>query len=328
LRLLASSGISNKVLSTQVELSQTQVELSQTQVELSQTQVELSQTQVELQELAKYLFFNSLTSKKSADEIFSMPNVNDELKVVFDKGAGMLAFPKRDKVMSEYIRKHGIWEPTEQDWIARNVRAGHLVLNIGANLGVHAIVASKFVGAEGKVISFECHPEIANLLALNLAVNRIENVLVVSKAVAEFDGKGVLFCSTDNTGDNRLFNSNDFGHLQYEVEVIRLDTYLNELEIEPNIVIMDIQGLELAAIRGLGKKLAQGGKILFEFTPRWIDSDLSVSKNQLCEILESGYSLFNLGEFGIEIPIAVDELIEKFTLNQELLYLNLVLWKV
>ena len=273
------------------------------------------------------MFLNSLRTEKSTKNAFFNSAVNHELKVVFDKGAGMLAFPKQDKVMSEFIRKYGTWEPTEQDWIARNVMDGHLVLNIGANVGVHAIVAAKFVGEKGKVIAFECHPEITKLLDLNLIVNKIENVVVVSKAIAEFDGEGVLYCSSDNSGDNRLVNSTDLGDLQYEVEVVRLETYLNELDVEPNIVIMDIQGLELPAIRGLGTKLTQGGKILFEFTPRWVDLNLDIAKHELIDILESGHKLFMLGEFGSEIPITVDELMEKFILNLDLLYLNLVLWK-
>ena len=251
----------------------------------------------------------------------------DEFKVVIDKGAGMLAFPKNDKVMSEFIRKNGMWEQPEQDWISRNIREGHLVLNIGANLGVHAIVASKFVGPTGKVIAFECHPEIMKLLAMNLTVNQIENVVTVPKAVAEFDGEGVLYCSADNSGDNRLVNSTDLGNLQYAVEIVRLETYLEKLELMPNVVIMDIQGLELPAIRGLGNKLTHGGKILFEFTPRWMGPSLDEGKNQLSEILKSGYSLFSLGENGSEIPITVDVLMEKFNADEELLYLNLVLWK-
>ena len=305
-KLLASTGITNKVFSIQAELSQ---------------------TQAELQENLRYIFLKSLRNKKNSVDIIPPFASEEQLKVVIDRGAGILAFPKHDTVMSEFIKKYGAWEPSEQNWIAKNVKEDQLVLNIGANIGVHAIVASKFVGTKGEVIAFECHPEIARLLALNLCANGIENVTISRKAVADFNGQGVLFCSEDNAGDNRLIHSEELGDLHFEVDVVRLETYLEDLNAEPHIIIMDIQGFELAAIRGLGNKLAKGGKILFEFTPRWLDLNLDVAKGQLDEILESGYKLFNLGEFGAEIPMTVNELMEKFTANKDLLYLNLVLCK-
>ena len=250
-----------------------------------------------------------------------------ESKIVIDKGAGILAFPKYDKVMSDYITRHGVWEPSEQMWIRKNASPGFTVLNVGANVGVHSIVASKCVGDDGRVVAFECHPEIFLLLGLNLAANGVSNTKAFNIAIDEFEGPGRLYCSDSNSGDNRLINSSELGLTFFDITKIRLETFCEAENLSPEIVIMDIQGSELSAIRGLGDKLSEGGKILFEFTPSWADPNTNPVNRQLQDILQLGYQLRILGDNGNDLPITVEDVMSMFSANSDLLYLNLVLWK-
>ena len=250
-----------------------------------------------------------------------------DLKYVLDKGAGLIAFPSFDSVMSERIIESGIWENSEQKWIELNTQADSVVINAGANVGIHSIVAASIIGEKGRVIAFECHREIIEILRLNLIANGALNVEVVGYAVGEFREDRLLFLNPKNSGDNRLKHSDELADDGIEVGVIRLEDYCQENGLIPNIVVMDVQGFELAAIRGLGNVLAEKGKILFELTPRWIDEDLNVSKMQLDEILTRGFSLFKLSENGIEKPVTTKEVFEQFLVQPDLLYMNLVMQK-
>ena len=250
-----------------------------------------------------------------------------DLKYVLDKGAGILAFPNYDMVMSERINQIGIWEASEQKWIEINARKNSVILNVGANVGVHTLVSASMVGEEGKVIAFECHRELVQILKLNLIVNNAQRVEIVESAVGEFNEKSLLFCSPHNSGDNRLNYADELKELGVEVDVIRLENYCLENELRPDLIIIDIQGLELAAIRGIGDVMAQNGKILFEFTPTWIHQDLDVSRLQLEDVLNSGYKLFLLSEHGTEEPISTTQVMQFFVADPGLLYMNLILHK-
>jgi len=250
-----------------------------------------------------------------------------DLKYVLDKGAGILAFPNYDMVMSERINQIGIWEASEQKWIEINAQKNSVILNVGANVGVHTLVSASMVGEEGKVIAFECQHELVQILKLNLIMNNAQRVEIVESAVGEFNEKSLLFCSPNNSGDNRLNFADELEEIGVEVDVIRLENYCLDNGLRPDLIIMDIQGLELAAIRGIGDVMAENGKILFEFTPTWIHEDLDVSKLQLDDVLDSGYRLFQLSENGIEKPISTEQVMQFFVSDPDLLYLNLVLHK-
>jgi FkbM family methyltransferase len=335
---------------TKLDLNQTKLDLNQTKLDLNQTKLEYNQTKLEYNIsngnllnliyemksefggmyalLLRYIFHSNLSgngkfeSGKPTGE--QLPH---ESKLVIDKGAGILAFPKYDTVMSDYITRHGVWEPSEQMWIRKNASPGFTVLNVGANIGVHSLVASKCVGEDGRVVAFECHPEIFLLLSLNLVANRASNTKAINIAIDEFEGSGRLYCSDSNSGDNRLVNSSELGATFFDITKIRLETYCEAENLSPEIVVMDIQGSELSAIRGLGDKLCAGGKILFEFTPSWEDPNTDVAKQQLQDILQLGYELRILDDSGNDSPITVEDVMSMFSANSDLLYLNLVLWK-
>ena len=307
-------------------ISGTSAALAQTQSDLAQTQSDLAQTRIVIFEqlLKQNLHCESINKY----EICLADYLRMDLKYVFDSGAGILAFPSYDKVMSERIIQNGIWEPSEQKWIKINARKDSIILNVGANVGVHTLVSASMIGEEGRVIAFECKYELVQILKLNLIVNNAQRVEVVESAVGEFAGKSLMFCSSNNSGDNRLNYADELQEYGVEVDVIRIEDYCLDNGLRPDLIIMDIQGLELAAIRGIGDVVTQNGKILFEFTPTWIHEDLEVSRLQLDDVLDSGYRLFQLFESGIEKPISTAKVMQSFVANPDLLYLNLVLHKI
>jgi len=322
----------NDLAQTQNDLTQTQNDLTQTRNDLTQTRNDLTQTRNDLAQTRNVIFKQLLKQNLDREsimkyQIFLADYLQMELKYVYDEGAGILAFPHYDMVMSERINQTGVWEASEQKWIVINAQKNSVIFNIGANVGVHTLVSASMVGEEGRVIAFECQHELVQILKLNLIVNNAQRVEIVESAVGEFNEKSLLFCNPSNSGDNRLNYADELKQIGAEVDVIRLENYCQDNGLRPDLIIMDIQGLELAAIRGLGDVMAQNGKILFEFTPTWIHKDLDVSRMQLDDILDSGYRLFQLSEHGMEKPISTKQVMQFFIADPDLLYVNLVLHK-
>jgi FkbM family methyltransferase len=81
----------------------------------------------------------------------------------------------RDTV-GRYLFYFGVWEPNLTAWLRRSLRPGDAFVDIGANIGYFAVVASRLVGPAGKVVAIEALPAIHDVLSLNLSENQIGNV--------------------------------------------------------------------------------------------------------------------------------------------------------
>jgi FkbM family methyltransferase len=85
---------------------------------------------------------------------------------------------------SGYIDKciisKGQFEPASTRAIARLVREGAVVLDVGANIGYYTVLLSRLVGKSGRVIAFEPTRHFGEVLKRNIEVNKLENVEVVA----------------------------------------------------------------------------------------------------------------------------------------------------
>ena len=73
--------------------------------------------------------------------------------------------------------------------LIRSCRADPVVLDIGANIGVHSLWFSGLVGARGVVHAFEAQRIVYQMLMGNLAINSVENVHARQVAVGATPGR-------------------------------------------------------------------------------------------------------------------------------------------
>ncbi len=182
----------------------------------------------------------------------------------------------------------GTTEPLIQDVFAEHVPDGGVVWDIGANIGFYSLIASRLVG-DGEVVAFEPLP--ANLQAMrrNLALNAVDNVKLVGLALGDTEGTADLQIHSQQTWA-KLDTSADTGfqgevqaagHIQVEVSTI--DRQLQTLT-PPDFVKIDIEGAEVAALRG-------ASVLLSEHRPTLI-CELHGTNAAVSELLEShGYSV-------------------------------------
>ena len=177
------------------------------------------------------------------------------------------------------------------------IREGMVVVDIGAYAGYYTLVAADLVGEEGKVYAFEPNPENYALLLKNLEVNRCQNVIPVQKAVADTNGKTRLFLAQENKGDHRLFDSNDKRE-SITVDVTSLDAFFKERDYRVDVIKMDIQGSEMAALKGMTKILEKNDdlKILTEFWPSGLRKFGTYPKEFLNKLTEFGFELYHINE--------------------------------
>ncbi|SIM60796.1 FkbM family methyltransferase [Cuniculiplasma divulgatum] len=94
----------------------------------------------------------------------------------------------------------------------QKIKKGGIVVDVGAGIGEFAVIASKIVGNEGKVIAIEPSPEDFKTLQYNIKKNKCGNVIPINSAVSDkkeklsLSFKGKNFESKADTLQNIIEN--------------------------------------------------------------------------------------------------------------------------
>jgi len=174
--------------------------------------------------------------------------------------------------------------------ILEEVRAGDIVYDIGACVGLVSVHAAK-KGAT--VYSFEPDPFYRSRLIINLNLNRLHKVKVIEWAVSDGDGEASLF--TDGAGglSPSLRKIGERGCVN--VKTGSIENALSRGEIlTPDIIKLDIEGAEILALRGMQQLLAssKGPRAVFlEVHPDFLKHFGSSEEEAEGVLLKSGYTL-------------------------------------
>jgi FkbM family methyltransferase len=148
---------------------------------------------------------------------------------------------------------YGGFEAAEQAFLQSSLKRGMTVLDIGAHQGVHTLLASKMVGAEGRVFSFEPSPRERRALRRNVTLNRCKNVRIEGIALGGEETEAVLYVVHHRqTGCNSLRQpAVEEPVSQIKVRVRRLDRWLEEKGLrQVDFVKLDVEGGELGVLQG------------------------------------------------------------------------------
>jgi len=140
----------------------------------------------------------------------------------------------------------GTYEKQEQEIFAKKVKEGHVVFDIGANVGFYSLIASKIAGGTGKVYAFEPAPRNVYYLKKHFELNNCVNSIVVLGGVS--DKKRFVYF---NEGSHPAtgFLSNEIGSIL--VPIFDLDELVeNKIIPAPNLMKIDVEGSEFKVLTG------------------------------------------------------------------------------
>jgi FkbM family methyltransferase len=102
---------------------------------------------------------------------------------------GLITILRDNNLVSQSVRLFGEWGENEIKFIRRLVSPGETILDIGSNIGTHALAFANLVGPEGGVIAVEPSREIFEILHRNVEQNRFRQVRVQHGAAGEKEGE-------------------------------------------------------------------------------------------------------------------------------------------
>jgi FkbM family methyltransferase len=203
--------------------------------------------------------------------------------------------PKKRKDIARAILHRGQYEPAETEIVARRLRPGMTVIDVGANIGHYAMVAAAAVGPEGRVAAFEPDEENHAALAANLALNGFANAAAEQLALGAKAGELALYRDEANRGGHSLVRANvQKPGGSARVGVTTLDDYAARHLAGRRIgfIKIDVQGAEAAVLEGAARVLARDAPdILLEFWPHGMRAMGGEPMDAIEPLLKLGYAM-------------------------------------
>ena len=163
------------------------------------------------------------------------------------------------------------YEESEAKIMEEKIKVGSIVVDVGANIGLHTLNMARIVGNTGQVFAFEPDPSNFKILRKNVKINNYQNIILEEKAVGDKHGRVTLYQS-DHPGNHRLFPQTKQAKGEVEVELTSLDKYFidSNLAEKINFIKIDVEGLEFSVLNGMKNILKNNKKIkmIFEFMPK------------------------------------------------------------
>lgn len=204
------------------------------------------------------------------------------------------------------------WFEKEVDFLARWLRPGMNVIDIGANVGVYSLPVARAVGTSGRVFAFEPGFDARGHLEASRHRNRLDNLQILSCALSDSEKEGWL-----QEGASSELNSLGTGSpIAGNGERVRVSTLdIQEGECRwPSIdfIKIDAEGQEERIVAG-GRNFFSNHSPLVMYEVKH-GSGQSSSTRWILEVL--GYHTYRLlGDTTCLVPVASDEQSDPFELN-------------
>ena len=180
------------------------------------------------------------------------------------------------------IYHKGSFEPETIALMARLVKPGMTVLDVGANVGSHTFRLAKLVGPTGQVIAFEPMRWAYGKLCRNAQLNSFSNVTLEKIAIGNENGTLRAAFRTRWSIDG----SSDEPE-QENVVIMRLDDYLTSRGVKPvDFIKLDVDGYEYKVLQGAVDTLRSSAPLIVMEFATWTLERVGDEASEMLDYLE------------------------------------------
>jgi len=214
---------------------------------------------------------------------------------------GTFAIEPKDMSVGRALLKSGEYGLDEVKRIVDLVGAQGKVLFVGTHVGAIAIPVSKLVS---KVIAVEANPSTFKLLHYNKLLNGCENLELHELAAGENSGEIEFLLNTANSGGSKRMPSiRKINYFYDSPEVVKvklraLDEVINN---SVDLILMDIEGSEYFALKGMSRLLDSAKHLIIEFIPDHLRNVSAVSPNEFIELIEPHFNHLFIPSLGVMV---------------------------
>lgn len=170
------------------------------------------------------------------------------------RGARLAVAPASLDSFAAILNNGGTWNEHVFSTCAQRLAKGGVFYDIGANVGYMSIEMAHLFAGQALVVAFEPQPDLSHAVALSARLNGFSWLKVFDVMLGETEASGKLFVGSHQIHASAVPREKRCRII--ECRVTTIDNMVERGEIPPpNVMKIDIEGGELAALRGARKTL-------------------------------------------------------------------------
>ncbi len=204
--------------------------------------------------------------------------------VMYRTANGLLAAPLEDVSVGKSLGFKGAYDTGEIGELQKLVLPSDIIYVVGTHIGALLIPLAKSCK---EVVGYEANPDTYEYVRINVHLNGATNVRLYNLAVGDTARKIEFYQNRSNSGGSKIKPLTDQYFYTYdspktiEVPMISLDAHIRGEQLPPpSIIVMDIEGAEFLALKGMQETLAKVRFLYIEYVPHHLENVSGVTNDQ------------------------------------------------
>lgn len=205
--------------------------------------------------------------------------------------------------ISQHIYMTGNFEPPTARLITSLLHDGDTMIDVGANIGFFTLLASRKVGALGKIIAFEPVSSTCAALRNNLSINGTVNVNVQEIALSNVDGTATIYEGPARNKGLSSMRPIDNASNKQSVPMAAFDSL--EISRESiHLIKIDVEGAEQLVVEGMMECLKRNRPhLIIEITDAFLQEFGYSATSLYQKLIALGYRIYEITDRGpISMP--------------------------
>ncbi len=204
--------------------------------------------------------------------------------VIYRTANGLLAAPLEDVSVGKSLGFKGAYDSGEIEELKKLVLPGDIIYVVGTHIGALLFPLAKVCK---EVVGYEANPDTFEYVRMNTQLNKAQNVRLYNLAVGDSDRKIEFYQNRSNSGGSKIKPQIDQYYYTYdspktiEVPMINLDAHIRHEQLPaPSGIVMDIEGAEFLALKGMQETLTSVRFLYIEYVPHHLENVSGVTNDQ------------------------------------------------
>ncbi len=204
----------------------------------------------------------------------------------------------RDFILSDPERPDHVWEPQTTRLLLHLSRQVSDAVIGGAYFGDQAVIVAGALRGRGVCHAFEPDADQAAMLAANARLNGLDNIRISTLGLWSTPDVRLSFGGADALAAPVVSEKG--------VPVTTIDAYAAEAGIAPGLIMLDVEGGELAILQGAEQVLRRHAPhLIFEVHRLYVDWSQGLRQTPIVRFLESlGYTLFAIRDIQSNLDLS------------------------
>lgn len=214
--------------------------------------------------------------------------------ILFTTKNGSFLAPVEDIEIGKRIGTEGEYDLNELRQIEPLIDSCSVVYVIGTHIGLLLVPIARKVKT---VIGYEANPQTFELVQINVELNKLKNVKLYNYAVGDRDDEIEFYVNVANSGgskikpkkDQFIYTFDNPSTVSVKMKAVDEHAIIENLPAA-DMIIMDIEGAEYFALKGMRQTLSGSKSLYIEFIPHHLQNVAGVTAIQFFELIIPHYT--------------------------------------